>query len=128
MKAYENENSELKSSNIEFVYTIDQLNHNTDSLIQELNKTRKQLSIKDKNLKELEYIASTTKKVDTIAFRDTLFLKPDLQLDTTISDLWSTLKLHLEYPNIVAADYSFKNETIVVGSIKKETINPPKKY
>lgn len=127
-KAYENENSSLKTENIEFQLTIEELNHSTDSLMQELNKTRKQLKIKDKNIKELEYIASTTKKVDTIAFRDTLFLKPDLQLDTTLSDLWSTLKLHLEYPNIVSADYSFRNETLVISHTKKETINPPKKY
>lgn len=127
-KAYENENAILKSSNREFQLTVDQLNYSTDSLVLELNKLRKQLNIKDKNIKELEYIASTTKKVDTIAFRDTLFLKPDLQLDTTVSDLWSTLKLHLEYPNLVMADYSFKNETIVISSSKKEYVNPPKKY
>ena len=85
-KAYENENSTLKTENIEFQLTVEQLNHSTDSLTQELNKTRNQLKIKDKNIKELQYIASTTKKVDTIAFRDTLFISPDLQLDTNLSD------------------------------------------
>lgn len=127
-KAYLNENNNLREENILFQITIDELNDSKDSLVQELNTLRKQLKIKDKNIKELEYIASTTQKRDTIAFRDTLFLQPNLQLDTILSDPWSTLKLHLEYPNIVMADYSFKNETIIFSSTKKEYIKPPKKF
>ena len=46
---------------------------------------------------------------------------------TTSSDEWAKLQLHLQYPNEIAAGYSFRNETVIVSSSKKETINPPNK-
>ena len=84
-KAYEVENSSLKEKTIQFEYTVNQLNYSKDSLVQKLNNVRKQLAIKDKNIKELQYIASTNSKVDTIVVSDTIF-KADFQLDTLIKD------------------------------------------
>jgi type II secretory pathway pseudopilin PulG len=86
LKAYESENDSLINKNIEYNYTIDQLNSSSDSLVRELNNLRKTLKIKDKNIAELQYIASHTSKVDSIFVRDTIFKDVDFYLDTTISD------------------------------------------
>ena len=127
-KAYENENNALKDKAIQFEYTVEQLNHSSDSLVQKLNDARKQLKIKDKNIKELQYISSTTHKTDSVYFRDTIFREPNFAIDTLMRDEWASLNLHLKYPNYIAAEYSFKNELIITHSSKKETINPPKKF
>lgn len=37
------------------------------------------------------------------------------------------MRLQLESPNIIVANYSFKNEVLVTTYLKKETINPPHK-
>lgn len=126
-KAYEAQNDSLKNKSKEFQLTIDQLNYSTDSLVSRLNELRKQLKIKDADLKNLQYIASQEKKVDTLFLKDTIF-RYDVKVDTVIKDEWSKFRLQLEYPNKIVADYSFKNSTIVAASSKRETINPPKKF
>ena len=84
-KAYEAENASLNGKLIEFKLTADQLSYSNDSLIQKLNTTRKQLGIKDKQIKELQYLASENRKKDTIRIRDTIFQK-GVAVDTTIQD------------------------------------------
>lgn len=127
IKAYELENSELKNKSIEFQYTVDQLNYSNDSLVQKLNDLRKDLKIKDKAIEELAYIASETSKVDSIYIKDTIFVK-DAVVDTLISDDWSSLHLHLEYPGTITTEMSFNNETAIIASSEKVTIDPPKKF
>lgn len=127
IKAYELENSALRDDTIEFKYTIEQLNYSKDSLNQRINKLRKDLKIKDKDIQKLQYMLSENQKKDSIVFvHDTLF-RENIKVDTTLSDNWSKLHLQLEYPNTVLAEYSFKNESLVTTYIKKETINPPHK-
>ena len=126
-KAYEAENDSLVNKNIEFNFTVEQLNHSQDSLVQLLNKARKELKVKDKNIEELQYLASHTSKTDSIFVRDTIFRDVGFELDTTIADEWAKLQLHLEYPNLINTEYSFKNETIIVSSSRRETIEPPHK-
>jgi len=126
-KAYLAENSELKDKTIQFEFTVEQLKYSTDSLMQKLNDARKELKIKDKNIQELQYIASTNHKIDSIYIKDTIFKQPEFRLDTLIKDDWASLNLNLEYPNKIVADYSFKNETTIISSTTRETIDPPKK-
>lgn len=126
IKAYELENSALKDDTIEFQYTIEQLNYSKDSLNQRINKLRKELNIKDKDIQKLQYIVSENQKKDSIVVRDTVFIK-DVKVDTTLTDDWSKLHLQLKYPNTVIADYSFKNESLVTTYLKKETLNTPHK-
>ena len=126
IKAYELENSALKDDTIEFQYTIEQLNYSKDSLNQKINKLRKELKIKDKDIQKLQYIVSENSKKDSIFILDTLFVEK-VKVDTTIGDSWSKLRLQLESPNIIVANYSFKNESLVTTYLKKETINPPHK-
>ena len=127
IKAYELENSTLRDNTIEFKYTIEQLNYSKDSLNQRINKLRKDLKIKDKDIQKLQYMLSENQKKDSIVFvHDTLF-RENIKVDTTLNDNWSKLHLQLEYPNTVLAEYSFKNESLVTTYLKKETINPPHK-
>ena len=127
IKAYELENSALRDDTIEFKYTIEQLNYSKDSLNQRINKLRKDLKIKDKDIQKLQYMLSENQKKESIVFvHDTLF-RENIKVDTTLNDNWSKLHLQLEYPNTVLAEYSFKNESLVTTYLKKETINPPHK-
>ena len=127
IKAAEAENDSLINKNIEFNYTIEQLNFSNDSLVKKLNDARKELKIKDKSIKELQNIASHNTKTDSILVRDTIFKDIDFKLDTVVGDEWAKLKLGLEFPNKIQTEYSFKNETMVFSSSRKETIDPPKK-
>lgn len=125
-KAYERENSTLNGRLIEFQLTADQLNASNDSLIQKLNAVRKQLGVKDKQISHLQYLVSENNKKDTVFVRDTIFQK-GVTLDTTLKDDWSSLTLHAEYPNIIGAEYSFKNSTAIVTHSSRVTVDPPKK-
>ena len=85
-KAYELENQDLKDKAIEFQFTIDQIKHSEDSIINKLNEVRKQLKIKDKEVIDLQYLASVNQRKDSIVFvHDTLFRK-GVAIDTLIGD------------------------------------------
>lgn len=126
-KAFIEENNELKDRNLAFKFTIDQINYLNDSLITKMNEVRKELKIKDKDLKQMQYLLSTAQKTDTIVFRDTLFRDRNLQIDTLLGDSWYNIKLGLRYPNLITTTPTFKSEKYIVTSIRKETIKPPKK-
>jgi len=125
-KAYEAERDSLKNNIVQFQFTVEQLNHSNDSLLNRLNEVRKKLKIKDKEINELQYFASLSQKSDSIFVHDTIFQK-GVVLDTLIGDDWSSLAVHAEYPNLLNVDYSFKNSTIVVMHDSRVTVDPPKK-
>ena len=126
-KAFIAENSSLKEENRVFKFTIEQLNHYNDSILQKMNEIRKELKIKDKDLKQMQYLLSEAQKKDTIVFRDTLFREPTLKIDTLLGDRWYQMKLGLRYPSTIITEPKFVSEKYVIVSYKKETINPPKK-
>lgn len=126
-KAFMAENSSLKDENRVFKFTVDQLNYYNDSILEKMNNVRKELDIKDKDLKQMQYLLSEAQRKDSIVFRDTLFKEPTLNLDTVIGDKWYQMKLGLRYPSTIITEPKFTSEKYIVTSIKKETINPPKK-
>lgn len=126
-KAFIAENSSLKNERRAFKFTIEQLNYYNDSILQKMNDVRKELSIKDKNLKQMQYLLSEATKKDTIVFRDTLFKEPTLNVDTLVGDKWYQMKLGLKYPSTITTDPKFVSEKYIMVDYKKETINPPKK-
>ena len=128
IKAYNNELSSLKTGAIAYQFTIDQLNHYQDSILQELNETRKSLKIKDKNLKALQYVASSFSKTDTIVLKDTIFKEPAFSLDTIIGDEWYKVKIGMKYPSILVVNPKFKSKKHITVSSRRETVNPPKKF
>ena len=128
VKAYATQlaNSEDKSTALQL--TIDQLEYFNDSVLQDLNKTREELKIKDKNLKALQKVSSSFSRTDTITLKDTLFKEPSFAMDTTIGDKWYSLNVGLKYPSVITVKPEFKSEKNIVVSLKKETVNPPKKF
>lgn len=127
-KAFIAENSSLKDKSRAFKFTIEQLNYYNDSILQKMNNVRKELSIKDKNLKQMQYLLSEATKKDTIVFRDTLFREPTLDIDTLVGDKWYNIRLGLKYPNLITTNPTFISEKYIIVNKKKETINPPKKF
>lgn len=126
-KAFVADNSSLKNENRAFKFTIEQLNCYNDSILQKMNDVRKELKIKDKDLKQMQYLLSEATKKDTIVFGDTLFREPTLDIDTLVGDKWYQMKLWLKYPGTITTDPKFVSEKYITTSLKKETINPPKK-
>lgn len=127
-KAFIAENSSLKDESKAFKFTIEQLNYYNDSILQKMNEVRKELKIKDDNLKQMQYLLSEATKKDTIVFRDTLFREPSLNIDTLIGDKWYNIRLGLKYPNLITTNPTFISEKYIIVNKKKETINPPKKF
>lgn len=125
--SFSNENSILKERNIAFQFTIEQLQYYNDSILVEMDKIRKELNIKDKDLKQIQYLLSQATKKDTIKYIDTIFVDNIFKLDTIIGDEWYQLDITLQYPNIIIVEPTFKNETYIIADYKKCTIDPPKK-
>ena len=127
-KAFIAENSSLKDENRVFKFTVEQLNYYNDSILQKMNEVRKELKIKDKNLKQLQYLLSVSTKKDTVLFTDTIFRDKSLALDTIIGDKWYNIRLGLKYPNLIYTEPTFTSEKYIIVNKKKETVNPPKKF
>ena len=127
-KAFIAENSSLKEENRIFKFTVEQLNYYNDSILQKMNNIRKELKIKDKNLKQLQYLLSVSTKKDTVLFTDTIFRDKSLALDTIIGDKWYNIRLGLKYPFYIYTEPTFTSEKYIIVNKKKETVNPPKKF
>jgi hypothetical protein len=116
----------VNGKNYELKMTKEMLERSQDTIIRDLNELRKNLKIKDKQLKQLQYLSTVTKIHDSVYFTDTLF-RHDINLDTVISDDWHTLNIRLSYPSTIKVDSRFRNELSVIVSTEKQTINPPSK-
>ena len=127
-KAFIAENSSLKNESRAFKFTIEQLNYYNDSILQKMNNVRKELKIKDKNIKQVQYLLSVSTKKDTVLFTDTIFRDKSLALDTVIGDKWYNIRLGLKYPNLIYTEPTFTSEKYIIVNKKKETVNPPKKF
>ena len=121
-----NQFDSLNSYNKEFQLNIEQLKYSNNITLDKLNKVRKELNIKDKELQKLQYQLSISNKTDTVVYRDTIF-KEGIKLDTLIKDDWYSLNLDLEYPSTIIVNPKFKSEKYVVTSLKKEIKGTPKK-
>jgi hypothetical protein len=127
VKNYDSQLGYERKKSVAFQLTVDQLKYFNDSIMKALDDTRKELGVKDKNLKVLQHISSVFTKTDTIYHRDTLFRDP-IDIDTLLTDGWYSLRLGLKYPSMIAVKPYFKSEKHIIVSIKKETVNPPKKF
>lgn len=106
--------------------TVEQLDYFNDSILLKLSEAKRELKIKDKDLKELQYLKTVASKIDTLYINDTIFVK-DLCMDTVVKDEWHKTELSLCYPNQIIVSPEFTSEKTIVTHLKKETINPPKK-
>ena len=115
----------LNKENRVLYLTIDELELYRDSLYDEMQKVRKELGIKEKEIQSLQYQLSEASKRDTVVFRDTLFKDPLLKRDTLLKDDWYSLSLHLEYPSTIIVHPMFRSEKFVFMTLTRETVNPP---
>jgi hypothetical protein len=121
-----NQFDSLNNYNKELQLNIEQLEYSNNTILNKLNKVRKELNIKDKELQKLQYQLSISNKTDTVVYRDTIF-KEGIKLDTLLKDDWYSLNLDLEYPSTIIVNPKFKSEKYVVTSFKKEIKGTPKK-
>lgn len=126
-KALNLENDKNKEYAIAYKFSTEQLNYINDSIINELDNTRKQLNIKDKELKQLQNIKTEVHIIDSVLIRDTIFKDSFVKLDTLLGDQWYKTKVTLEYPNKISLDMTYKSDISVIASTKKEIIGTPKK-
>lgn len=128
IKAYDAELSGLKDDTRVYKLTVEQLNYFNDSIIKKMKVVQKELGIKDKRLQQLQYEASHAQRTDTIILPDTLFINPQLKLDTIVGDKWFKTNLHLEFPSTIALSPEIELERYTFINGKRETVNPPKKF
>lgn len=125
-KAYEIENSNLNENNRIFQFTINQLQHSNDSLNRKIMSIVKENSIKENNIKSLQYQLEHFSKTDTIILRDTIFRSYNFKLDTCITDKWNTSCISLAYPGQIGISNSYVNEKYIIVNSKREPIRPHK--
>lgn len=106
--------------------TVEQLDYFNDSILLKLNEAKKNLKIKDKNIKELQYLQTQASKTDTVRIHDTIF-QEDFCMDTIIGDKWVKTSLEMCYPNKIVVTPEVNSEKIIIAHLKKETVGPPKK-
>lgn len=129
VKAYSGQFSTSENQNRAFKLTIDQLRSSSDSIMQQLDATRKELRVKDSKLQSLQYISSSFTRTDTITLvGDTIFKDREFSMDTLVSDEWYSVRVGLGYPSMIAVKPEFRSVKSIVVSSKKETVNPPKKF
>lgn len=127
VKAYSDMLSKEESKSTALQLTVSQLESFQDSVLMELDATRKELKVKDSKIKALQYVASTFSRKDTIILTDTIFAKPEFKLDTLLGNEWYSLELGLQYPSRIAVNPEFRSRKHIVVSSRKETVNPPSK-
>ena len=118
-KALNLENSELKDKIVAYKFDVEQLEFINDSIITDLNNTRKELGIKDKQLKQMQNIKTEIITKDSIFVRDTIFRDNMVKLDTLIGNEWYKVRLGLEYPNKITLHANYKTDLSVFAYSSK---------
>ena len=126
-KALNLENDRLNKETIAYKFDIQQLEYINDSIIKKLNNTRRELGIKDKQLKQMQSIKTEIITRDSIFFRDTIFKDNLVKLDTLLGDEWYKIKLELEHPDKIGIQANYKSDLNVFAYSSKEIIGTPKK-
>ena len=106
--------------------TVEQLDYFNDSILDKLKETQAKLKIRDKDLKELQYLKTITAKTDTIRLTDTIFVEGAC-IDTVVGDAWVNTYIEMCYPNKIVVTPEVTSEKVIIAHLKKETVNPPKK-
>lgn len=127
VKAYDNLLSG-NAGNAAFELNIDQFSSARDSVLRELDDTRKKLKVKDRNLKSAQKVSSDFSRTDTVVLQDTFLMENSAKIDTFLKDDWYQLHIKLAYPDTMIVSPSFKSEKNIIVSTRKETVNPPKKF
>ena len=125
-KALALENQKLEDEAIAYKFSIEQLEYLNDSIINDLNNTRRELKIKDDEILQMQKIKTEIITKDSIYFKDTIFKEGFTKLDTIIKDQWHTLAVRLE-PNKLSIQAKYTSDLNVFAKSSKEIIGTPKK-
>lgn len=125
-KALALDNQKLEDEAIAYKFSIEQLEYLNDSVINDLNETRRKLKIKDKEILQMQKITTEIITKDTIYFKDSIFRDNFVKLDTVIKDQWHTLAVQLE-PNKLNIQANYTSDLNVFAKSSKEIIGTPKK-
>lgn len=117
----------LEISNRALLINTDLLNDSNDSLIRELNKIRKDIKIKEKEIESLHNINLIGNKKDSLIVKDTIFRDKSVNIDTTIRNKWSAVNIKLEYPSTIKVDMTMMSDLSIFTYNRKEPIKKPKK-
>ena len=117
----------LEISNRVLLINTDLLNYSNDSLIRELNKIRKDIKIKEKEIESLHKINLIGNKKDSLVVKDTIFRDKLINIDTTIRDKWSAVNIKLEYPSTIKINMTMMSDLSIFTYNRKEPIKKPKK-
>ena len=111
-------NDSIASRAAAFQVTAETLKHSKDSIDMQLREAYKEIGKKDKQIAALQYIAQEFNQKDTLRLRDTIFER-NFKIDTTIQDKYHKLNIVLEYPNVIATNYTVYNELDIAVSKEK---------
>ena len=134
LKAYIALNDTLKSTNRMFEFKASQLNYINDSLVNQMNTIRKNIGVKDKNLKGLGYIKSTVRIHDTVLVNRIRDGDKPLSIDTVINKKWYQIEIDYkgsrcsECKDTLIVSPKVSSEKYVVISTSKEYVDAPKKW
>ena len=124
-KAYESQMDILNEENKVFQFAIEQLEYISGTSIRKLDSMRKELKIKDRQIKQMSNVKERIYITNTFNVTDTFFKEPDFVFDTCLGDKWYTNCLHLEYPNQISSELDINTDLNCFIHTKRETINPP---
>lgn len=125
-KALSLEKDKMYKEAIAYKFNIEQLEYINDSIIEDLNATRKQLKIKDQEILQMQSIKTEISTKDSIYIKDTIFRDSFIRIDTTIKDAWHSLAITLKQDKlIVKANYT--SDLSVFAKSSREIIGTPKK-
>ena len=134
LKAYIALNDTLRSTNRMFEFKASQLNYINDSLVNQMNTIRKNMGVKDKNLKGLGYIKSTVRIHDTVLVNRIRDGDNSLSIDTVINKKWYQIEIDYkgskcsECKDTLIVSPKVSSEKYVVISTSKEYVDAPKKW
>lgn len=134
LKAYIALNDTLKTTNRMFEFKASQLNYLNDSLVNQMNTIRKNIGVKDKNLKGLGYIKSTVRIHDTVLVNRIRDGDKTLSIDTVINKKWYQIEIDYkgsrcsECKDTLIVSPKVSSEKYVVISTSKEYVDAPKKW
>lgn len=118
LRSYEESASDASARNRVLQLTIGELTHSQDSLIQEVNKAKKELKIKDRNLEQVQVINTEIKDtVHTVIKHKQVDFEEKLELNPLTTIIVS------RKDSILTAKIDIKNQQILFIEEKKEYKN-----
>lgn len=115
IRAYEEIASNAQDNSRVLQLTIDELNHSKDSLIQQVNKVKKELKIKDKNLTDASVINTQINDSVKTVIKEKLV---DFNEELKLNDLTTIIVSRKD--SILTAKIDIKNQQIIFVEDKKE--------